>query len=100
MEKMCMISNSSQLENISTEIYNLIDQEVDIHVVLQGHKCGSAISNSEILFQNHHPSHRVIFVTHDMIHEFRCMNYAIASYYGGQPLKFSCPACYEGLTGM
>ena len=100
MERMCVISNESELEKISTEIYQLIDNEVDIHVILQDHKCDSAVINSEISLNNRHPCHRVIFVARSMMHEMKCMERAIAEYYKGQPLKFHCPVCYGGLSGM
>ena len=92
MQGVQIITSAHQLKKIEKEIFHAMDEALHVHVLLQGHQCQGVSENYEIISKNLHPSIKCLYISKNLIEEFRALDLVLRSNsYKG--LDFFCPAC-------
>ena len=89
------VRTSRQLKNIESTMFHLMDERVDIHIIPVEHRCHSD-QIYQLVRRNECNIRKSIFVSRNMIHEFRILDAVVQS--GGYArFKYTCPGCMLNL---
>ena len=85
------VRSSRQLRSIESTMFNLMDEEVAIHIIPVEHRCHSD-QIYQLVRRNECNIRKSIFVSRNMIDEFRLLD-AVVQSGGYKPFKYTCPGC-------
>ena len=86
------VKTSSQLRRIETNIIDLVENHLHVHILNENHECGENRTGLDIFITNQHPSIKCVFSSKKMLAEFHILSVVLEGQFG-TGLHTFCPIC-------